>query len=99
MSGYADEVLRIVNATLALACALGYTHTRIWHGRHGRSSEETALRLGLAILMFAVAYRSAEAMAQDAPLGFGVVFYTLAFIVVQLGLWQTRPRNTHRRKP
>ena len=99
MSPYADEILRIINATLALACAIGYAHTRIWHGRHRRSTDETALRLGLAILMFAVAYRSAESIAQEAPIGIGAAFLTIAFIVVQLGLWHTRPRNTHRREP
>lgn len=89
----AADLLRAVNAILALACALGYVHSRIWTGRRARSAEETLLRLGLAVVLFAVSWGSAEAMARGNELVHAQYLLTFGCTGILTGLWLTRPRR------
>jgi hypothetical protein len=86
-----DDLLRLVNAVLALMCAVGYAHTRIWRGRQERSAEETMLRFGIVIVLFAVSWGSAEAMARGNELVWAQFMLTFGYVAIQVGLWATRP--------
>lgn len=85
------DLWRILNAVLAIVCAVGYARTRIWHQRHRRTAEETLLRLGVLILLFAVAWGSAEAMVRGNTFVWAQALATCAYLCIGVGLWSTRP--------
>jgi len=91
-----DELVRIVNALLALACAIGYGYGRIWWDRARRSAEETMLRLGIVVVLFGVSLGTAEALAHDNRLVLAHFLLTPGFVGIQVGLWHTRPSATRR---
>lgn len=89
-----DDLLRVTNALLALACAIGYGHTRIWWGRARRSAEETMLRLSIVVVLFGVSLGTAEALAHDNRLVLAHFLLTPGLVGIQVGLWYTRPWAT-----
>jgi hypothetical protein len=86
------DLLRLVNAVLALASAVGYAHSRVYMQRHRLSGDEMTLRLGLVSVLFFVSLGTAEAIALDNELVLAQFGLTFGYVAIIVGLWHTRPR-------
>lgn len=90
----AAEIIRTAVAILALVCAAWYARSRVWHQRRDLGEDDTLLRLGIVMVLFSVAFRTVEALANDDDFGIGPVMFLGSTAVLLYGLWKTRRRGT-----